>query len=105
MELVVYWTQFAEDKLEDIYHYYSLKAGKKIALKLVNEVVDSTIDLQRNPLAGQEEEILKKRPQKFRYLVSGNYKIIYWINKSRKRVEIVHVFDCRRNPKTMKKMK
>ena len=45
------------------------------------------------------------RPQRFRYLVSENYKIIYWINKSRKRIEIVHVFDCRRNPKAMKKMK
>lgn len=62
MELIVYWTQFAEDKLEDIYHYYSEKASKKVALKLVNEIVDSTIDLQKNPLAGQEEEILKKRP-------------------------------------------
>lgn len=105
MELVVYWTQFAEDKLEDIYHYYSEKASKKIALKLVNEIIDSTINLQSNPLVGQEEENLKSRPQKFRYLVSGNYKIIYWINISRRRIEIVYIFDCRRNPDVMKKMK
>ena len=27
MELTVYWTKHAEDKLEDIFHYYKSKAG------------------------------------------------------------------------------
>jgi hypothetical protein len=27
MELAVYWTQFAEDKLEDVFSYYMLVAG------------------------------------------------------------------------------
>ena len=32
MELTVYWTQFAEDKLENVFSYYIEKASEKIAL-------------------------------------------------------------------------
>ncbi len=31
MELVVYWTRFAEDKLDDIYDYYESKVERRIA--------------------------------------------------------------------------
>lgn len=31
MGLTVYWTQFAEDKLDDIFEYYKFKAGIKVA--------------------------------------------------------------------------
>lgn len=41
MGLKVYWLQFAEDKLNDIYSYYKVKAGKEVALKLVTGIVDS----------------------------------------------------------------
>ncbi len=30
MELTVYWTQFAEDKLEDVFVYYSEKASLRV---------------------------------------------------------------------------
>ena len=39
MGLEVYWTQFAEDKLEDIFNYYKIKAGSKIAEHLVEGIV------------------------------------------------------------------
>lgn len=69
MELDVYWAQLAEDKLEDIYNYYKLKAGKRIAKKLINGIVDTTIDLHKQPEIGQVEFLLNKRKQEFRYLV------------------------------------
>ena len=31
MELEVYWTQFAQDKLDDIFDYYEITASKKVA--------------------------------------------------------------------------
>ena len=40
MELVVYWTQFAENKLEDVFSYYIEKASENIALQLVNGIID-----------------------------------------------------------------
>jgi len=65
---------------------------------LVNGIVDTTIDLNKNPQIGQIEVLLKDRFQEFRYLIYKNYKIIYWINENKNRIEIVNVFDCRQNP-------
>ena len=41
-------------------------------------------------------------PEDFRCLVEGNYKIIYW--KEDEIITIASVFDCRQNPKKMKKL-
>lgn len=98
MELEVYWLEFAESKLDDIYDYYSIRASKKVAKNLVSAIIDSTITLASQPLIGQVEENLKSRPEEFRYLVYKNYKIIYWINNDQNRIEIVDVFDTRQNP-------
>jgi plasmid stabilization system protein ParE len=98
MGLVVYWTQFAEDKLDDIFKYYELKASYRIAKKLVTGIIDKTIGLDKNPHIGQREELLLNRVQDFKYLVFKNYKIIYWINHDKNRIEIVNVFDTRQNP-------
>lgn len=99
MDLEVYWTRFAEYKLDDIFIYYETKAGGNIANKLVNEIIDHTIGLEKNPEVGQKELLLEKYPQNFRYLVFKNYKIIYWINFDKKRIEISNIFDTRQNPK------
>ncbi len=104
MELVVYWTRFAEDKLDDIYDYYESKVERRIARKLISGIIDKTIGLDKNPYIGQKEELLSDRPQNFRYLVFKNYKIIYWINQNKNRIDIVNVFDTRQNPLKMKKL-
>ncbi len=98
MELEVYWLELAENKLEDIFSYYSINANKKIAQKLINGIIDTTINLEKQPEIGQIEINLKSRPQKFRYLIFKNYKIIYWINYEHQRIEIANVFDTRQNP-------
>lgn len=105
MELEVYWLEFAETKLEDIYSYYSVKAGVSVAKKLVNGIVDSTIGIEKHPEIGQIEIGLKHRKQEFRYIVFKNYKIVYWINYEFKRIEITNVFDTRQDPQKINKMK
>lgn len=98
MELTVYWTQLAEDKLYDIFEYYKLKVGLNVAQKIVNGIVDASIKLGKSPYIGQQEELLLTRVQEFRYLVYKRYKIIYWVNEQNNRVEIANVFDSRQNP-------
>lgn len=98
MALTVYWTQFAVNKLYDIFNYYSTKASTPIARKLISGIVDKTIELNKNHYIGQKELLLTERSQNFRYLVYKNYKLIYWINTNKNRIEIVNVFDCRQNP-------
>jgi plasmid stabilization system protein ParE len=98
MELEVYWTQFAEDKLTDIFEYYHFNAGVKVAQNLVNGIIDESLKLRTNPFIGQKEDLLLNRVQEYRYLVFNNYKIIYWIDDINKMIFVSHVFDTRQNP-------
>lgn len=98
MGLTVYWTQFAEDKLEDIYTYYKFNAGSKIAERLVNGIINVTLELDKNPYIGQAEEFLAERLQAFRYIIHQNYKIIYWIDELNEMILVSNVFDTRQNP-------
>ena len=52
MELTVVWTKYAQNKLQEIFEYYKFKASINIASKLVNSIVDKTIDLELNPKIG-----------------------------------------------------
>lgn len=98
MDLEVVWTKFAENKLIDIFEYYKKKASLKVAKKITVKIVNQTINLKKQPKIGAIEELLKDRPQEFRYLVSTNYKIIYYINFETKKIIIANVFDTRQNP-------
>ena len=70
----------------------------KIARKLVLELTHEVIKLQSQPNTRQKEELLIDKVQEFRYLVHRNYKIIYWVNMQKNRIEITDVFDTRQNP-------
>jgi plasmid stabilization system protein ParE len=98
MELEAYWLDLAEHKLEAIYEYYSIKANKKIAKKLITGIVNTTIGIENQPEIEQIELNLRHRGKEFRYLVYKNYKIVYWVNYDFNRVEIANAFDTRQNP-------
>jgi len=70
--------------------------------KIVNNIVDQTIDLDKNPEIGQVETALKDKVREFRYLVYSNYKIVYYINRKPKLIVIANVFDTRQNPRKIK---
>jgi len=99
MEIVVIWTDSAKKELQNIYDYYCYKASRKIADKISNSIVDRTINLAQTPRMGRKEDLLNNLNKEIRYLVDGNYKIVYWIEENL--VFIASVFDCRQNPKKM----
>lgn len=101
MELEIFWSRLAENKLQDVFDYYKVKAGIKTARRIVTEIIDRTNDLDKNPRIGPTEELLKDRIQEFRYVVVSNYKIIYYLNEDKKRIIIANVFDTRQNPDKM----
>jgi len=98
MELTVYWTQIAEDKLKDIYEYYKFSAGIRVAQKLINGIIDTSLELDKNAYGGQKEILLENRIQGFRYTVFKSYKILYWIDETNQIIFISNVFDSRQNP-------
>ena len=105
MAMKIIWTAFAKRELRNIFDYYKVKASPKIAKKLVTEIVEKTNTLDFQNKIGQKEELLSERKENFRYLVSNNYKIIYWLNEAKYRIEIVDIFDTRQNPSKIEREK
>ncbi len=95
----IVWTDFAVENLKDIFDYYSNKASKRTAHKIRKQILNSTKQLIKNPESGQIEFNLEILNQNHRYLVSGNYKIIYRLNGNE--IIINDVFDTRQNPVKM----
>ncbi len=95
----IIWTDFAIDNLKDIFDYYSEIATNKVAHKIKKQILTSTKQLVDYPESGQVEFNLQKLNQNHRYLVSGNYKIIYRINEDQ--IIISDVFDTRQEPTKM----
>lgn len=95
----IIWTNFAKQELKQIHDYYKNKASDKVAKKIVREIKSSVEILNEHQLAGQVEEYLVALNLSHRYILSGNYKVIYRIEEDI--IYITDVFDTRRNPKKM----
>jgi toxin ParE1/3/4 len=92
----IIWSDFATHTLKEIYDYYKENASFRIAKKIKNKIFSTTRQLKKNPESGQIEVTLKNLNENHRYLVEGNYKIIYKIVE--KGILITDVFDTRQDP-------
>jgi plasmid stabilization system protein ParE len=103
MELEIKWTDFSKKELKNIFEYHKDIASLTIARKLVSGIAKETLKLKKQPLIGQEEDLLQSDSREFRYLVYKNYKIIYLVKLQENLIEIYDVFDTRQNPIKMKR--
>ncbi|MGE0018414.1 MAG: type II toxin-antitoxin system RelE/ParE family toxin [Draconibacterium sp.] len=99
MALKIFWTDSARFQLKEIFNYYRDVSGLRIAQMLKNKIFDRTWQLAKFPESGPLEPLLSSRKLDYRYLVEGNYKIIYLIDNQN--IIIAAVFDCRQNPTKM----
>jgi toxin ParE1/3/4 len=97
----IIWTNFATSELKNIFLYYRMVAGEKVANKIRKSIFSTTKPLIKQPLIGAIEENLIELKQGHRYLVDGNYKIIY--RQIDNNIYITDIFDCRQNPSKMKR--
>lgn len=44
MELDIFWTEFAKDKLHQIFDYHREKASLNVARKLINGIYNATLN-------------------------------------------------------------
>lgn len=102
MEVKVLWSDTSLVQLQDIFDYYNLTTSLKIAKKIVKGIVSTSQLLESNPQIGVKEPLLINRTFEYRFIVEGNYKIIYRFNDNI--VRIVSVFDCRQNPQKIMKL-
>jgi plasmid stabilization system protein ParE len=94
--LKVFWTASPRNELRLIKRYYKDKAGVTVAQRIIHDIKVYVDILKCHPEAGQEEETLKSLNEGHRYLVKGNYKIIYKLFNNA--IFITDVFDTRQNP-------
>lgn len=87
-------------RIKKIHSYYYKKASAKIAQKIIDDIFSAIRLLEKQTLAWQEEEYLKKLRKGHRRIIAGNYKIIYRVFDDT--ILVTDVFDSRRNPKRMK---
>jgi toxin ParE1/3/4 len=95
----IYWTDSAKSRLRDIYTFYKLVAGVQVAQNIKSRIFEKAQLLSENPQLGSIELGLDYLGLGHRYLVSGNFKIIYLLQGSN--VFITDVFDTRQNPETI----
>ena len=92
----VIWTDFASTTLKDIFHYHKEVAGKNIAQEVKNKIFNSTKQLIKYPTSGQIEDSLKQLEEGHRYLIVGDYKVIY--KGVEEGILITDIFDTRQDP-------
>jgi len=92
----VYWTDFAKKSLKEIYYFYKAHASEKIAKKLKSQIFLKAKLISKKPKLGQIEVFLEDVGLGHRYVLSGNFKIIYLIQGDS--IFITDLFDTRRNP-------
>ncbi len=98
----IVWSINATKQLKKIFLYYKDKVSETIAKKIINGIVRKVSILNNNPLIGSKEEMLNHLKHDFRYLLEGNYKIIYFLRNDI--ITIASAFDCRQNPNKITKI-
>ena len=93
----IIWSDFASKTLLEIYRYYKEAANKDVAVKIKNGIFSSTRQLIKHPDSGQIELTLERLGEEHRYLVKGNYKIVY--KEVEEGILITDVFDTRQDPR------
>jgi len=101
----IIWSDQAEIELDKIFEYYNEFASLRVAQNLLKDIIKEPNKLLSNPEISQREDLLLDRENEYRYLVCGNYKLIYSIDKEAKLIKIADVFDTRQNPTKIKRTK
>ena len=73
----VIWTELAKSQLQEAYQYYKEVANRKVATTIKAKIYEKMRKLSRFPEIGQRENNPLVGAMNYRYLVSGNYKIVY----------------------------
>ena len=97
MKYKVIRTEVADSQIRSIILYISEKFGKDIALKRLNSMEKSILELADNPYLGMEPKYLFLKRQGYKILILEKNLVFYKINEERKEVIIYAVFDQRQD--------
>ena len=95
------WSVSPENDLDIIYQFYLKTSNKRLAKKIIKQIINATSALKLGLFIGQLEPLLCDYEEGHRYLICNHNNFIYTINYDC--VIITHVFDTRRNPLKLEK--
>lgn len=95
----VIWTDEALTDIRHIFEFYA-EISDELGQKIVDELV-RVPDVFESGFAemGPLEPLLEDLEDGFRYILSGHFKFIYWINDAE--IVLAAVFDTRQHPKKL----
>lgn len=98
----IFWTEPALNELTSIYQYLLDNTSVSVAKSIIEDILN-TDQIESFPKSGTIETNLKSSGKEYRYILRGHkrYKIIYRISGTI--IYIIDVFDCRKDPSSMKK--
>lgn len=76
------WTTCARKQLKNIKQYYKEMASEKVAMSIILQIQQTAQLLTDQPCLGKLEPALINEPEGFRSIIEGNYKIVYWVEKT-----------------------
>jgi len=90
----------AKNRLDSIYQYYVDTGLRKVGRTNRSKIISRTFILREYPFSGPVDEYAKSLGLDCRYLVEGDYKVIYSVQIDE--VRILDIFDTRQDPEKMK---
>ena len=97
----VIWTEPAKSSLRGVFDFLA-EVSELMALRITKKILKKSHTLEDGYVQiGQIEPLLKSRKKDYRYMLEGNYKIIY--NEQDGNIVIHLVFDTRQDTKKLKR--
>ena len=97
----VIWSDTALHDMETIYDFI-VEKSQPAAQRIIETILGRAKQLESFPESGVMQETAKPAVKEYRYLVEGDYKILYSYQAEIQRVYIATIFDTRYNPEKMK---
>lgn len=97
----VIWSDEAFIDLQTIYDFLEEKS-QPAAQRIIESILSRSRQLESFPESGTKQETVKATTIEYRYLVEGNYKIVYRYQPEIQSIYIATIFDTRNNPEKLK---
>jgi len=95
----VAWSQQAAESLRDTVSYVRKEFGTYAKQRILHEVREFVNLLPKNPQLGKIEPLLQGCSVEYRsYVINRINKVVYYINSDTNTIEIVALWDTRREP-------
>jgi len=91
-----------QESLNLIFDFYKDTVSVELARKMRNSILTDVRYLQTGLISTAKESLLDDFEKDYRFLVSGNFKIIYF--RESDKIVISLVFDARQNPEKLTKL-